>query len=279
MPKTSKNLRILAVFPHPDDTAFFAAGTLARWVDQGHHVTSICVTSGNLGTLRPDQTARQVADVREKEMRAANDVLGIQDTVTLGCPDGGFLDAGELRRELIGIVRKYRPDRLLALDPWLRYEVHPDHEMVGRTAAEAAAFGAFPLLHPEQLTDGKTPHSPSEVWFMGILAHAPNCYVDISTTIERKIASAMEFEGTLAILAGMFAGDIDPSNVSSEQQKVLAAHGDSWLRAMAAKIGEKVNLPAAEAFYVRKCLPGHFDNMEQALSEMLGLPPQAPTVM
>ena len=272
-------LRVLAVFPHPDDSAFFAAGTLARWVAEGHHVTSLCCTSGNLGTLRPDQTPDQVAELRERELRAANHVLGVQETVVLGYPDGGFIDADRLRKELVGLVRKHRPDRLLTLDPWLRYELHPDHELVGRMAAEAAAFAAFPLLHPEQLADGVQPHSPSEVWFMGQLGHAPNTYVDIAASIDTKIAAALEFAGTLAILAGMFAPEIDPSNVSPQEHKVLARHADTWLRSMAARIGGKVGLDAAEAFFVQTCLPGHFDNGDQLLAEMLGDPVQSPTVI
>jgi len=271
-------MRVLTIFPHPDDSAFFAAGTLARWVAEGHHVTSVCCTSGNLGTLRLDQTKEQVAEIREGELRAANQVLGIQETVTLGHPDGGFVDAGELRRELVGLVRKHRPDRLMTLDPWLQYEVHPDHQVVGRAAAEAAAFGAFPLLHPEQLTGDVRPYSPSEVWFMGVLGHAPNCYVDIATSIDTKVAAALEFEGTLAILASMFAPEIDPADVSAEQHQVLAGHADTWLRSMAARIGEKADLAAAEAFFVQKCLPGHLDNVDHLMTEMLGLPEGSPKV-
>lgn len=275
----SDSLRILAVFPHPDDTAFFAAGTLARWVAEGHHVTSVCVTSGNLGTMRSDQSPADVAAIREKELRASDAVLGVQETVTLGHRDGGFMDAAKLRKELVGVVRKYRPDRLLTLDPWLRYEVHPDHEIVGRQAAEAAAFAAFPLLHPEQLTGDVRPHSPSEVWFQGLLGRRPNCYVDIASTLDTKVASVLEYESTLAILAGMFALEIDRSNVSPEGHKALARHADTWLRSMAKRIGKAVGLAAAEAFWVEKCLPGHFDNMDRMLGEMLGEDAPDPTVL
>ena len=272
----NNKLNILVIFPHPDDSAFFAAGTLARWVAEGHRVTSVCCTSGNIGTMRDDQTKEKVAILRENELRSANSVLGVQETVTLGHPDGGFMEPGALRKELIGLIRKYRPDRLLTLDPWLKYEVHPDHDLTGRMAAEAAAFAAFPLLHPEQLIGDIQPHSPSEVWFMGMLGHAPNCYVDISTSIETKIASALEFEGTLAILAGMFAPEIDPANVTPNEQKQLAGHADAWLRSMAARIGKNQKLDAAEAFYVQPCLPGHFDNMDVILAEMLDEQAESP---
>jgi len=272
-------LRILVVFPHPDDSAFFAAGTLARWVAEGHHVTSICVTSGNLGTMRPDQTPEQVAAARQGQLRAANAVLGVQETVALGYPDGGFIEPAALRKDLVGLVRRYRPDRLMTLDPWLRYEVHPDHDLVGRMAAEAAAFAAFPLLHPEQLTGEVQPHSPSGVWLMGTLGRRPNCYVDISRTIDVKVAAALEFQDTLTILARMFAPEIDPADVSPHQRDTLARHADTWLRSMAGRIGKAAGLEAAEAFFVERCLPGHFDNMDRAIGEMLGEDDPPPTVI
>lgn len=272
-------LRILVVFPHPDDSAFFAAGTLARWVAEGHHVTSVCVTSGNLGTMRPDQTPEHVAAIREKELRAANAVLGVQETLTLGYPDGGFIEAAALREELVGMVRRYRPNRLLTLDPWLRYEVHPDHDLVGRMAAEAAAFAAFPLLHPDQLMGAVVPHSPSEVWFMGTLGRRPNCYVDISRTIDVKVAAALKFGDTLAILARMFAPEIDPADVTPDQRETLARHADTWLRSMASRIGKAAGLAEAEAFFVERSLPGHFDNMDRAIGEMLGEAGPPPAVI
>jgi LmbE family N-acetylglucosaminyl deacetylase len=275
----SDQLRIMALFPHPDDSVFFAAGTLARWAAQGHHITSVCVTSGNLGTMRPDQTPERVAVEREKQQRAADAVIGVHETITLGYPDGGFIDGAALRKELVGVVRRHRPDRLLTLDPWLRYEVHPDHAVVARMACEAAAFAAFPLLHGEQLSDTVRPHSPSEVWLMGPLGRRPNTYVDIATTVDTKVAAVLEFETTLAILAGMFAPEIDPANVSPSQREVLAGLADRWVRSMAERIGKAAGLKAAEAFFVERCLPGHFDNMDRMIGEMIGDPAPAPTII
>ncbi|MBN2583954.1 MAG: PIG-L family deacetylase [Planctomycetes bacterium] len=275
----SKPLRILVIFPHPDDSVFFAAGTLARWAAEGHHITSVCVTSGNLGTMRPDETPEQVAVSRAAQQRAADAVLGVHETVTLGYPDGGFIDAAALREELVGVVRRYRPDRLLTLDPWVRYEVHPDHAVAARMTCEAGAFAAFPLLHPDQVAAGLAPHSPSEVWLMGTLGRRPNCYVDIASTLDTKVAAVLEFDSTLAILAAMFAPEIDPANVSPTEREVLAGHADTWVRSMAARVGKVADLAAAEAFFVERCLPGHFDNMDRMIDEMLGEPDPPPRIV
>ena len=47
---------------------------------------------------------------------------------------------------------------------------------------------------------------------------------------------------------------------------------------MATAIGNKMDIKAAEAFFVQKTLPGHFDNFQQLTSEMLGNPPAKPKI-
>ncbi|MFX1443681.1 MAG: PIG-L deacetylase family protein [Promethearchaeota archaeon] len=279
MKAESKN--ILAVIAHPDDLTFFSAGTIAKWADQGHIISTICVTSGNVGTLRTDLTLDDVAQMREKELRAANNVLGVKETIMLGYPDGGFIDGAKLREELCYYVRKLKADRLITFDPWVKYEVHPDHVIVGRMAAEAGAFSAFPLLYSDQIKDrGVEPYSCSEIWFMGLLGHQPNYFVDISSTLDKKIEAALKFEATLTLIADLFApGEgIDPADVTKDQLKKLAKYAKRLLNSMSANIGRKVNLNGAEAFYVQKVLPGHFDNFIPLMNEMLGNPPEKPKI-
>jgi len=187
----SKILNVVAIFAHPDDLSIFCAGTLARWAEEGHNVYALCCTSGEVGTLRLDLTKEQVADTREKELRAANEIIGVKETIILDYPDAGFINGPELREKLVFFVRKLKADRVVTFDPWVSYEVHPDHVIVGRMAAEAAAFAAFPLLYPEQRKKGVEPYACSEVWFMGLLGHKPNYFVDITSTLEKKIDAAL----------------------------------------------------------------------------------------
>ena len=271
----TKLLNIVAIFAHPDDCSISCAGTLAKWAEQGHTLYAICCTSGN---LRTDLTLDQVGAMREKELRAANEILGVKETIMLGYPDAGFIDGPELREKLVYHVRKLKADRVVTFDPWVTYEVHPDHVLVARMASEAAAFAAFPLLYPEQVKDGVEPYACSEVWLTGLLGHPPNVYVDISSTLEKKIDSAMTFEATVSLLADLFAPNIDPAEVSPEELKELFKHAEFLMRFMAKKVGKKVKLKAAEPFYVQKTLPGHFDNFQQMMLEMLGDPPEPPKI-
>ncbi len=274
----SKILNVLAIFAHPDDLSIFCAGTLARWAEEGHNVYALCCTSGEVGTLRLDLTKEQVADTREKELRAANEIIGVKETIILDYPDAGFINGPELREKLVFFVRKLKADRVITFDPWVSYEVHPDHLIVGRMAAEAAAFAAFPLLYSEQRKKDVEPYACSEVWFMGLLGHKPNYFVDITSTLEKKIEAALKFEATLELLAQLFAPKIDPANVSPDELKKLTKYANRLYRSMATAIGKKVDLKAAEAFFVQKTLPGHFDNFQQLTSEMLGNPPEKPKI-
>ncbi len=274
----SKKINVLAIFSHPDDLSIFCSGTLAKWAEEGHNIFALCCTNGNLGTLRTDLTKEDVAKMREKELKEANKILGIKKTILLDYPDGGFIPRQELREKLIYFIRKLRADRVMTFDPWVPYEVHPDHVIVGRMASEAGAFAAFPLLYSEQVKDDINPYSCSEVWFMGLLGHSPNCFVNISSTIEKKVEAALKFEATLTLLARFFAPDIDPANVSPEELKKLSKYANRLLRSIASTIGKKANIKAAEAFYTQKVLPGHFDNFLELMNEMLGNPSETPKI-
>jgi len=271
-------LNIAAVFAHPDDLTFFASGTVARWAEEGHNIFCICCTNGEVGTLRRDITKKEVADKREEELESANKILGIREKYMLGYPDAGFIKGQELRKELVYHVRKLNIDRIITFDPWVKYEVHPDHVVVARMAAEAGAFSAFPLLYEDQLENGIEPYACSEVWFMGLLGHKPNAIVDISQVMEKKIRAALEFDSTIELLTDLFGIKIKPGKLTKEHRKVLDKNAHRLLESMASTIGKKYGVNLAEAFYVQKTLPGHFDNFQEILSENLGNPLQPPKI-
>src|ERR1700687_3325082 len=58
-----------------------------------------------------------VVEEREREQRAACDVLGVKDIIFLGYPDGQLQPSLELRRELVRLMRRYRPTRIICQSP------------------------------------------------------------------------------------------------------------------------------------------------------------------
>src|ERR1700758_413091 len=95
---------------HPDDAEFSAGGTLARWTAAGARITYCLCTSGDKGTSDPGRDPREVAEQRVAEQRAAARVLGVEDLVFLGHPDGTLQASLELRRDIVRVIRRVRPE-------------------------------------------------------------------------------------------------------------------------------------------------------------------------
>ncbi len=180
--------RALAIAAHPDDTEFGVSGTFALWAKQGWEVFYVICTRGDRGSSDPEMTPERLAILREKEQRAAAQVVGVKDVVFLGLPDGGLEDTAEFRRELVRQIRYYRPKALFTSDPLPHRQRiwHRDHRMVGTVACDAAFPYARDRLHcPELLTEGLEPHKTPEIYLWG--SEEPNTFIDITETIDTKI--------------------------------------------------------------------------------------------
>lgn len=270
-----KPLTIAAVYAHPDDGEFFAAGSLTKWVRQGHKVYSICATNGDLGTKDLGVDAAALGRTRSAELGRAMEVLGGEPPILLGLPDGSVREnSAVLKERLVYWIRKLRVDRVLTFDPWKHYEIHPDHIAVGRMAAEAACFSCFPLLYPEHAAEGLAPSQPSEVWFMMPTEHRPNRVVDIRETFDAKVRSLLCHSSQIEMLADWFVPGADPTNLTDEQRSMLEGGARTFLEGMArslAALAPPVEL--AEAFFAQRVGPGHFQNYQEMFMEMAGAPP------
>jgi len=181
--------RALAIFAHPDDPEAACAGTLARWVDGGAEVRVVIVNAGDKGTLDPVADPRQLVQRRADEVSAAAGVLGLAGCEVLGIPDGETRNDADLQERLVAAIRTARPDVVVAPDPTAlffgdAYVNHRDHREVGFAALDSCApMAAFPLYFPGS---GEA-HQVATVLLAGTLA--PDCWVDIAATLDRKAAA------------------------------------------------------------------------------------------
>jgi len=78
---------LAAIFAHPDDESFAAAGTLAMAHDAGRTVRLLLLTRGEAGNAErsPDL---DLADLREEEMRCAAGRIGMDEVTVADHPDG-----------------------------------------------------------------------------------------------------------------------------------------------------------------------------------------------
>jgi LmbE family N-acetylglucosaminyl deacetylase len=188
--------RTLVVAAHPDDVDFGAAGTVARWVEQGVEVAYLLVTRGDAGGF--DDTPRdQMPLLREAEQLAAAKAVGVDQVEFLdGYHDGTVQPTIELRRDITRVIRAFRPDRILTTSPLRRWDrlagpSHPDHLAVG----EATTCAIYPdsrnaFAFPELLRDeGLEPWVVREVWYQG--GPSPDFFVDVTETYPQKIAALL----------------------------------------------------------------------------------------
>ena len=216
--------RVMAIFAHPDDAEFICSGTIARFVASGFRAHYVLATSGDKGSDDRGATPEGLAATREAEQHAAAKILGVEEVTFLRHHDGEVEVSIPFRRELARVIREGRPDVVLTFDPWQRYQIHPDHRAVGQTALDAIAAARDHMYYPDQLTEGLTEHRVHNVYFFA--TDQPNYYVDITATMELKIA---------AILA--------------HTSQVRADGVVERIRARAAAVGQQIGAEYAEAFH------------------------------
>jgi LmbE family N-acetylglucosaminyl deacetylase len=223
----------MVIVAHPDDADFGPAGTIAAWVKAGSEAHLVCCTSGDAGGDDASLDPLALGVQREAEQRAAAAIIGYRDVVFLHQPDGALANDLALREQLVRLIRRVRPDAVLAVDP--RHLIsrsghvqHTDHRAAGMAAIDAVYPAsrnamAFPHL---VLQEGLEPHVVR--WLYLFWGDAPNTWVDTTATVDLKIAA----------LAAHASQIRRPEELEKEIRK--------W----AAEEGEKIGTAAAEAFFL-----------------------------
>lgn len=94
-------MRILYVFPHPDDESFGPALAIAKQKREGHGVHLLTLTRGGATSQRErlGYTVEQMGRVRLGEMQRMAATLGLASLEVLDDPDGGLDDLNPLKLE------------------------------------------------------------------------------------------------------------------------------------------------------------------------------------
>lgn len=184
--KRTGALKLMAVLAHPDDESLGAGGTLARYAAEGVETYLVTATRGERGRYftnenRPDD--REVGRVREAELRAAAEALGVREVTLLDYVDRELdgADPAEATGRIVAELRRVRPQVVLTFDPFGAYG-HPDHVAICQlaTAATVAAAGAG---HP-----GGEPHRVSKLYYLvndpGHWAAYQAAFKTLATTVD-----------------------------------------------------------------------------------------------
>src|ERR1041384_5606704 len=184
---TVRGKTVMVVQAHPDDAESRCAGTVALLKKNGNRIVYVVCSNDDKGTYDPHATLKSQAALRKAEEEQAVRVLGIDVLEWLGYEDGwvDMVPKDKLRGDVVRMIRKYRPDILLAFDP-RTVDEHMDHRASAFAAMDAVTASPFPLYYPEHLRKQKLqPWEVAEVYYYD--TPNPNTWIDIGSTIETKI--------------------------------------------------------------------------------------------
>ena len=184
----AKSAEVMVITPHPDDAEFGVAGTVARWVGEGKSVIYVVCTNGDKGTSDANIKPDELAKIREQEQLAAAELLGVREVIFLRHADQTLEDTPEFRKELVRLIRIYKPETVVTADPYRRYIWHRDHRITGQVTLDAV----FPYArdfhsYPELLKEGLHPHNVKEVLLWA--SEDPDYRSNITDTFDIKIAA------------------------------------------------------------------------------------------
>ena len=179
---------VAAIFAHRDDAELCCGGTLAALARAGHRTAIVDLTAGELGT-------RGTAEVRSAEAAAAAKVLGVASRETLGLPDAGITNTPDTRQALAAVIRRLRPQVVIA--PALTGR-HPDHRVGAELVRDACFVSGLAKLLPELPA-----HRPRKL--LHAIAYRedapkPTFVFDISDDLETKLRA-------IACYVSQFAGE------------------------------------------------------------------------
>lgn len=177
-------LDVLAIGAHPDDVELSCAGVLLVEKLNGKKTGIVDLTRGELGT-------RGTAQTRKEEAAASAKILNVDVRENLGLKDGFFINDEAHQREVIKVIRKFRPEVVLCNAP---HDRHPDHGK-GATLVSDACFLAG-LRKIETQADGIN----QEAWRPKYVLHyiqdrylEPQFVIDISAVMQQKIEAIKAF--------------------------------------------------------------------------------------
>jgi LmbE family N-acetylglucosaminyl deacetylase len=177
---------LAAIQPHADDLPIFAAGTVAKLLNEGY--TGHLIRVSNDDSAGPGTVGTTVL-ANEKDNDAVARVLGLTSVFNLNYPNHNMdgISRPELRGRLIFLFRLLKIDTVVCYDPWGRYEENPDHYVTASCVEAACWMAAGTKDYPEHFSAGLKPHAVREKYYFARFDQRVNRVVDIGPAIEKKI--------------------------------------------------------------------------------------------
>ncbi|MCU0284913.1 MAG: PIG-L family deacetylase [Acidobacteria bacterium] len=190
---TVENKRVLVVAAHPDDEVLGCGGTIARLVKEGHEAYTIILGEG----ISSRDETRQLEKRAEEFARLK--VQGTDANLTLGVKEIFFFDFPDNRFDsvpLLDIVKKIEKVKN-NLKPQIVFthfenDLNIDHQITYR-----AVMTATRPLPEETVKEIYAMEVLSSTEWRFPLTFSPDCFFDITSTIDIKIAALEKYESEM----------------------------------------------------------------------------------
>jgi bacillithiol biosynthesis deacetylase BshB1 len=228
-------LDILAIGSHPDDVELGCSGTLISEARRGKKVGIVDLTQGELGT-------RGTIETRYQEAADAGKVMGLAVRENLKMRDGFFRNDEEHQKQLIQVIRKYRPEIVIGN---ILEDRHPDHGRAGWLIYDACFFAGL-----RQIKTVGDNGEEQEKWRPKMLLHyiqdrffEPDIILDVTDVWEQR---------TEAIKA--YRTQFLPDASSDPQTYISSPDFMEALTARARLLGKRIGVKYAEGFLSKKSI-------------------------
>ncbi len=189
-----KTKSILIVAAHPDDEVLGAGGTIAKYTEMGVVVNMAFLADGVFSRVGDHLAQNQALLGRRKAARKASDILGATSVSFADFPDNRMdtIPLLEITQTVESLIAKHQPDTVFTHHSG---DVNIDH----RRLHEAVVTACRPQQgHPvKTLLCFEVPSSTEWQLPGSAPPFTPNWFVDISTTLVRKLAALEAYKEEL----------------------------------------------------------------------------------
>ena len=194
---------VLVITSTPGDYLMAAGGTLAGLIEQGYIVNVVQIGNDEKNSIALSPADTRLTNNREGEFAAK--MLGVREVFILNHKSGelGQVSTNEIRNQIFGLIRHYRPQIVFHPDPWIHYEPDWDHFFSAR-AAEEFSYGSGRYVGEEFTKMGLSPPGVRETYYYaanrpyrpGEGGHNSAKFrpVDIGKTFNLKVAALEKLE-------------------------------------------------------------------------------------
>ena len=169
-------MRILVVGAHLDDIELACGGTLAKALEAGHNVKTLIMSKSGYTNIEGNVQREDAVAVREGTN--ALHALGVEDIEILDFPTKDISFCSDVVTAIDKRIVEYQPDVIFSHHP---FDTHQAHVGVSQSTVAAARRKNTILFFEPIAPSGRS-----------YVAFKPQVYVDITSTIEKKMASLKE---------------------------------------------------------------------------------------